>query len=121
MKIKMSVKLKRQADFFTEARKTEKYLKVLEVAAVEVETEAKKNIMAHEPPVFDTGALWNSIKVRSLNSWKYEVGNQPYTFYGAYHEFGKRGMAARPFLRPAAKVARKNLIRRMRIIATKFE
>ena len=75
--------------------------KIVELAALEVEAEAKRNC-----PV-DTGRLRNSITTAKEGKTTAYVGTN--TEYAPYVEFGTHKMRAQPYLRPAAEKVRQRL------------
>jgi len=60
-----------------------------------------------DPPNVQTGDLRDSIKTEMRGLFTVVVG--PSVFYGKFLEFGTRLMAARPFMRPALRNARKEI------------
>ena len=76
-----------------------KLRQVIQIAARNVEAEAKRRV-----PV-DTGATRNSIAV-TTESDGLGASIGPSTEYSAYLEFGTSRMAARPYMRPALEKER---------------
>lgn len=67
-----------------------------------------------EPPAIDMGYLANSIQTKRIQPllWHVTVG----AAYGYILEFGSRKMAARPFMRPAAKAYFPTFVERIKAL-----
>ena len=61
----------------------------------------------------DTGRLRDSIRVNELGPRSYSVGPGDEVEYAEYVEFGTSRMAAQPYMRPAAELARQEFPRRV--------
>lgn len=61
----------------------------------------------------DTGRLRDSIRVTKVGSREYTVGPGDEVEYAEYVEFGTSRMAAQPYMRPAAEIARREFPRRV--------
>jgi len=86
----------------------ERIRKAVAVSGVNVESGAKENI--NRKNIIETGALEGSIQQDGIKRYERKVGNQDYSFYGRFHEFGTRYLKARPFLRPAADAERPKFV-----------
>ena len=70
---------------------------VLHKGAFDIEAAGKS--IARRKNIIDTGALINSIHVKTQRQLFYVIG--PTVHYAIYQEFGTRRFGARPFMRPA--------------------
>lgn len=61
----------------------------------------------------DTGRLRDSIRVNEIGPRSYTVGPGDEVEYADYVEFGTSRMAAQPYMRPAAEMARREFPRRV--------